>query len=109
MKSAIRSIIIGAFVSMCLYGGDAKAADITVNTNAMRSTAQGTALPGECSILDAYEAAKTDTNVGGCMAGDPLAVSGDTVILPAGEFDFSSLNISTPAWGEASLRGAGVD
>lgn len=83
---------------------------ITVNTNAMRSTAQGTALPGECSILDAYEAAKTDTNVGGCMAGDPLAVSGDTVILPAGEFDFSSLNISTPAWGgEASLRGAGVD
>ena len=66
---------------MLLACSPAHAATITVNT-----TADELATDGNCSLREALQAANTDTAIDGCAKGS----GADTVVVPAGSYDFSA-------------------
>lgn len=98
------AMLAAVFLNIAIASASS-AATITVNTTNMTSTREGTAAPGECSIIDAFRAANTDTVVGDCVAGEPGL---DLVVLPAGNFDFNDSasfdRLNTPFWA-ASIEG----
>src|SRR5207302_8412884 len=94
-------------VAVLLACSPAHAATITVNT-----TADELATDGNCSLREALQAANTDTAIDGCAKGS----GADTVVVPAGSYDFSAaltgsednglqgdLDIKTPM----TIQGAG--
>ena len=95
-------------VAVLLACSPAHAATITVNT-----TADALATDGNCSLREALQAANTDTAIDGCAKGS----GADTVVVPAGSYDFSAalagsednglqgdLDIKTPM----TIQGAGA-
>lgn len=82
------------------FGSSAHAATITVTTTAL------TAMPSDCTLQDALDAASMNNAVNGCSAGDAFPAM-DVINLPAGTFDISS-NYNIHPLESVSIRGAGI-
>lgn len=78
---SIGSAAIALLAASLLLAPPASAATITVNTTADELTNDG-----NCSLREALRAANFDMSVDGCASGS----GADTVVVPAGSYDFSA-------------------